>query len=95
MLLEIGIEQFAGIEFRRVTGQIKDLDFVHILRQPLLNDLGVMHTKVVDDEEYLLRPPVWLVWRFPGTVHQAICLPLAETVHRLSLTAFAARIPSG
>ena len=55
MLLEIGIEKFIGIEPRRVTGQIKDLDLVLILRQPLLNDLGVMHTKVVENEEYPLR----------------------------------------
>jgi len=36
------------------------------------------------------HPRVWRVWRFPGTVPQATCLPLAETAHRLSLTFFAA-----
>jgi hypothetical protein len=55
MLLEAGIEQFIVIELWRVTGQIEDLNLVSILCQPLLHNLCVMHTKVVEDEEYFLR----------------------------------------
>jgi len=55
MLLEAGIEQFIVIELRRVTGQIEDLNLVSILCQPLLHNLCMMHTRVVEDEEYLLR----------------------------------------
>jgi hypothetical protein len=31
-LLEIGVEQFVGIQFRRVAGQVEDLDLVRVQR---------------------------------------------------------------
>src|ERR1039457_736987 len=33
-LLEIGVEQFVGIQFRRVAGQVEDLDLVGVLTLP-------------------------------------------------------------
>jgi len=54
-LLQIGVEQFVGIEFLRVAGQIENLDFFRILLEPLLDDLGMMHAQIVEDKEDLLR----------------------------------------
>ena len=54
-LLEIGVEQFVGVHFRRVTGKIEYLDLACVLLEPLLDSLGAMRAQVDENEEYLLR----------------------------------------
>src|ERR1035441_8053219 len=55
-LLEIGVEQFVRIQFRRIAGQIKDLDLVVVLLPSALDQLGVVNPQVVQDQKYL---PLW------------------------------------
>jgi hypothetical protein len=45
-LLQIAIEPFVRIGFRRVTWQVKDFDLFTMLAQPLLDRLAVMHCEV-------------------------------------------------
>jgi hypothetical protein len=40
--------------FRRIGREIKDLDFVSVARQPVLDSLGVMDAQIVDDQKNLL-----------------------------------------
>jgi hypothetical protein len=39
---------------RRIGREIKDLDFVLVARQPILNRLGVMDAQIVDNQKDLL-----------------------------------------
>ena len=54
-VLQIGVEQFAGIQFRRVTGRIEYFDLVRVLPEPSLDGLGAMRAQVVEDKEDLLE----------------------------------------
>ncbi len=47
-LLQTGVEEFAGINLRRVTGQIEDLYPSGLRRRPLLNDPGAMCARVIE-----------------------------------------------
>lgn len=51
VLLQVGIEQLVGVQFRRITGQVKDLDLVLMFLEPLLHRLRVMNPEIVQDEE--------------------------------------------
>ena len=53
-LLQIVVEIFIRIVFRRIGREIKDLDFDLVARQPILNRLGVMDTQIVDNQKDLL-----------------------------------------
>ena len=51
--LEVGIEQFVGVELRAVTGQVEHLDVLAVVLEPGLHQTGVMHFQVVQHQEYL------------------------------------------
>jgi hypothetical protein len=53
-VLEIGVEQFIRVHLKGVTGQIKDFDLRRVVAKPSLDQLRVMHSQVVEDEEYLV-----------------------------------------
>jgi hypothetical protein len=69
-LLEIGVEQLVRVQFRRVTGQIEDLDLAGVRRELLPYRLGVMHPQVIEDQEDLLllsaRQPIEKANQNPG-----------------------------
>lgn len=48
--LEIAVQIFIRIEFRRVGGQIEHLNFVLVLSQPGFDEFGVMNAESVQDQ---------------------------------------------
>jgi len=53
-LLQIVVEIFIRVVFRRIGREIKDLDFDLVARQPILNRLGMMDAQIVDNQKDLL-----------------------------------------
>ena len=52
-LFQVSIEPFVGIEFRRVTWQVKDFDRLSMLAQPLPDRLRGMHAEVIEHQKDL------------------------------------------
>ena len=52
---EVVIQVFVGIGFRGVGWQVEEFDLVQARLDPLLDELGVMHTQVIDEQEDLGR----------------------------------------
>lgn len=57
-LLDVGVGHFVRIEFWTVAGQVEHLDRICVPGKPCLNQLAVMHPKVVEDEEHLFACPL-------------------------------------
>jgi hypothetical protein len=52
-MLEIGFQTLLRIEFRAITGQVKQLDLVLPFRHPRIHGFAVMDTQVIEDQEHL------------------------------------------
>ena len=53
-VLHIGVEALVGIEFRRITRQIEQLDAICPLGEPGLYGLRMMGTQIIENEKDLL-----------------------------------------
>ena len=56
MLLQVSVEQFVRVQFRRVAGQVEDLDLVLVFLDPFGYRLGVMYPQIVQDQQNPLLP---------------------------------------
>lgn len=56
-LLDLGIEQFVGVQLRAVAGQVVHFDRFAVLAQPGLDAPGMMHRQVVQDQMDLAIAP--------------------------------------
>lgn len=50
-LLQVGVQQFVRVQFRRVALQIRHCNLVFVFKEPFLHRPGVMHAQVVENEK--------------------------------------------